>query len=106
MLIRREGGAFLQGGGFFRLTIWGICLGNENAPPVNEPTAQGGLVLDVGIGDAVGFGVLLGVGVGEDTEGEVIAIIKGIVTDAGDTCGGRPRSLVHYSQRTPASRCS
>ena len=70
--------------GIFPWTIEGICK-DGNAPPVNVPTARGGLVLDVGIGDAVGFGVVLGVGVGEDTEGEVIAIIKGIVTDAGDT---------------------
>ena len=85
MLIRRGGGAFLHGGGFFRLTIWGICIGIENAPPVSVPTARGGLVLDVGVFDVVGFGVVLGVGVREDAEGEVIAIIKGIVTDAGDT---------------------
>ena len=85
MLIRREGGAFLQGGGFFRLTIWGICLGSENAPPVRGYRRRGGLVLDVGVFDVVGFGILLGVGVGEDSEGEVFAIIKGIVTDAGDT---------------------
>ena len=45
----------------------------------------GGLVLDVGVFDVVGFGVVLGVGVRQDAEGEVIAIIKGIVTDAGDT---------------------
>ena len=41
MLIRRGGGAFLQGGGFFRLTIWGICIGIENAPPANGLTARG-----------------------------------------------------------------
>ena len=69
MLIRREGGAFLHGGGFFRLTIWGICIGIENAPPVSGPTARGGLVLDVGVFDVVFFGVLLGVGVGQDTNG-------------------------------------
>lgn len=56
-------------GGFFRLTIWGICIGIENAPPVNGPAARGGLVLDVGVFDVVGFGVVLGVGVREDTEG-------------------------------------
>lgn len=69
MLIRRGGGAFLHGGGFFRLTIWGICIGIENAPPASVPTARGGLVLDVGVFDVVFFGVLLGVGVGQDTNG-------------------------------------
>lgn len=84
MLIRREGGAFLQGGGFFPCTIEGICK-DGNAPPVNVPTARGGLVLDVGIGDAVGFGVVLGVGVREDAEGEVGAISKSVVAYFGNT---------------------
>ena len=85
MLIRRGGGAFLHGGGFFRLTIWGICLGNENAPPASVPTARGGLVLDVGVFDVVGFGVVLGVGVREDAEGEGGAVVEGSITDFGDT---------------------
>ena len=85
MLIRREGGTFLQGGGFFRLTIWGICLGSENAPPVRGYRRRGGLVLDVGVFDVVGFGILLGVGVGEDSEGEGGAVVEGSITDFGDT---------------------
>lgn len=68
MLIRREGGAFLQGGGFFRLTIWGICIGDEKCA-AEGTAARGGLVLDVGVFDVVGFGVVLGVGVGQDTNG-------------------------------------
>lgn len=68
MLIRRGGGAFLHGGGFFPCTIEGICK-DGNAPPVNGPTAWGGLVLDVGVFDVVVLGVLLGIGVGQDTNG-------------------------------------
>lgn len=85
MLIRREEGAFLQGGGFFRLTIWGICIGIENAPPVRGYRRRGGLVLDVGVGNFVGFGVVLGVGVGQDAEGEGGAVVEGSITDFGDT---------------------
>ena len=84
MLIRRGGGAFLHGGGFFRLTIWGICIGIENAPPVSVPTARGGLVLDVGVGDVVGFGVVLDVGVREDAEGKGGTVGKGFFTDSID----------------------
>ena len=57
----------------------------KNAPPVSVPTARGGLVLDVGVFDVVGFGVLLGVGVREDAEGEVITIFKGVVVYFSDT---------------------
>ena len=71
-------------GDFFRCTIEGICK-DGNAPPVNGPTARGGLVLDVGVVDAVFFGVLLGVGVGEDAEGEGGAVVEGSITDFGDT---------------------
>ena len=96
MLIRRGGGAFLQGGGFFRLTIWGICLRNENAPPVNVPTAQGGL-LDVGVADNVVLGVPCSVGIAQDAEGDIRAVVEGIRADAGniaEVADGFQRSAV------------
>lgn len=59
--------------------------GDEKTPPGWATAQEGELVRDVGVGDVVGFGVLLGVGVVEDTEGEIIAIVEGIVMDAGGT---------------------